>query len=636
MRLIVLDFETFYSPQHTLTKMLPVEYIMSPETELQTLAVMDGAGSPIDLYVGEAEIKRWAQETDFSDAMVVGHNLAGFDGLILAWRLHVNPKAWCCTRALALQMGLAQVGSGRVSLKHLALHFGLPDKLDFEATDTKGKRVRDFSPEELEALLEYNKHDTWLCYELFRRLAPQVGTRSLRLIDLTIRMATQPTFRMDTDLLQEAQEAIRADMDRSLEEIGTELADAAAGGLSVVELRELARSTLASAPKFAKLLQSRGVPVPMKPSPSNPDKQIPALAKTDAAMLALLEHDDEQIAAAAAARLQVSSTMLQTRIDSFLTVSQYMGNRMPICLQYYGAATGRWSGTMKLNHQNLPRVGKKPKRADVLRKCLLAPPGHRVVVADLSGIELRVNHYLWQVQESMAMFDADPVNTDLYRTFASVLYNVAVDKVTDDQRQMGKIAQLQLQYGAGPVKFRDIARQWGAVIDEAEAARVVVSWREKYSEIVYGWRCCTRALPLIADGVEGAPIDPWGLCVTAKEGIRTPQGMVRYPNLHRDEKQWLYGATARSKPIKIYGAKMVENLVQHLAREVMADMLLQISKRYFIAHTVHDEAVLVVPEAEAEEALQFVHGVMRSGVHWFPQLPTWSSGGTGRSYGEAK
>ena len=152
---------------------------------------------------------------------------------------------------------------------------------------------------------------------------------------------------------------------------------------------------LSSAPKFAKFLESINVEVPKKISPTT-GKEIPALAKTDEDFIALQEHDNPLVATASNARLDAKSTLLQTRIKAFISAAEaHPQKKVPIPLKYYGAdTTGRWSG-WAYNPQNLPRVNPYyPKPSDALRKSLIAPKGHKVVVADLSGIELRVNHFL--------------------------------------------------------------------------------------------------------------------------------------------------------------------------------------------------------------------------------------------------
>jgi len=638
---IYIDFETFWSQDHSLTKIHPVEYVMHPETEIQSVAIKEGNDGETFVLFGEDEIQAWADRTDFSNAVLIGHNMAGFDAMICAWRFGIEPKAWSCTLAIARALGYAKTVGG--SLKKVAADLELGAKLDLEATNTKGKKLADFTPEEIERMREYNVVDTDLCAGIFNKLAPKLGVRELKLIDMTIRMLVSPQFHMDEALLKRTLQSVQDEQEATLLKVAEALMPEVAGGMKEADLVEESKKILASAPKFAKFLISKGVPVPMKQSPSNPEKQIPALAKTDEEFLALQEHEDFEVAAAASARLGVKSTILESRIEQFLRCGRAIGGRMPIALNYYGAdTTGRFSGTMKMNQQNLPRVNpKSPKPSDALRKCLLAPKGKKVVVADLSGIELRVNHFLWKEPDSMKLFQADPEKADLYKDFASKLYKKPWDEVTKAERQVGKVAHLGLGFGAGPATFQKVARLMGGVdLNLEESEEIVSKWRNEYGRIASGWRTCHDALPNIHYNHYNIDIDPWGLCKTAEGGIKTPLGMIRYPDLRQEineeagRTEWVYGHGR--KKARIYGPKITENLVQHLAREALCDMMLKIQERYPIAHTVHDEVILVVDEDEAQEALEFMQGIMRGGVTWWPELITWSEGDIASDYGSAK
>jgi len=642
MKLITFDAETYWSQTHSLTKMNPAVYVMHPETEVQSAAIKINDEDTFVLF-GD-ELTQWIRDTDFSDTMLLGHNMSGFDAAILAWRFKVKPKAWACTLAMARHIGAAQQAGG--SLKALAAHYGVGAKLDLEATNTKGKKLADFTDEEIEAMREYNKVDTDLCHALFKRMLPEVDTRALKLIDMTIRMMTEPKFVLDRPLLERTLVEIDRKKHDTLLAVGREISPMESGVEEDV-LIELARATLSSAPKFAKLLESRGVPVPMKLNKKG--KEIPALAKTDEGMQALVEHEDEDVAMLAEARLGVKSTQLETRIKSFLDVGAACRGRLPVFLNYAGAGkTLRWSGAFKLNQQNMPRIGKKPQLTDALRKSLRAPKGHKIVVADLSGIELRVMHFLWQVGYSTEMYRADPAETDLYVDFAAhKLYHKPESEVTKEERQIGKVAHLQLQFGSGASKFVFMTKTMGGVeITEEESQNIVDVYRASHPEIVHGWRVMTGALTAILHGTVGMELDPCGLCHTIEGGIESPRGRLYYPNLKCERNpetgymEWTYDErspkTRKVEPVKIYGAKLGQNLVQYLAREVMCDMMLDIQKIAPIIHTVHDEVILAVPESEAEDTLDEVQRIMRSGVSWFPDLVTWSDGSVADNYGEAK
>ncbi len=648
---IYLDFETFYSTTHTLSRMSPTEYVQHPDTEIISVAIREG-NEPTYVLFGEEKIKRHLQDMDWSDKMAVGHNMSGFDAMILAWRFGIKPKMYGCTAAMARskysKTGVSVGGKflTGVSLKKLAAELRIGAKLDLEATNTKGKHLCDFSPDELAQMEEYNKVDTDLCAELFFKLAKGFPKAELMQIDMTTRMLVEPKFELDYAMVNKALEDVKAEKASALNDLYNQLFEHTERVARILEgnhpePEEYVRMTLASATKFGELLRLRGVKVPMKQSPTNPAKMTPALAKTDDAFIALQDHEDPIVAAAARVRLEVKSTLLETRLQAFIKAADACGGRLPVPLKYAGAdTTGRWSGE-QYNMQNLPRINpKSPKPSDALRNSLRAPKGHKVVVADLSGIELRVNHFLWKVKQSMDLYNND-VEADLYKSFAAARYGIDESEVTKDQRQLAKIAQLGLGFGAGAPTFRKVAKLMGGLdLSEAESLEVVTAWRDTYHDIVKGWKSFQNSLPNIAQGIESA-IDPWGLCITEKNAVRLPSGRkIHYPNLIKEsdngKTEWWYGS-GRSRA-RIYAGKGVENLVQALARDVIAEHALTMFKRtgYRPSLAVHDELVYIVPETVAQDVLDELQGIMRKGVSWWPELITWSEGDVGDTYGEVK
>lgn len=641
MQVVTIDFESFYSVTHSLSKMPPIQYVMHPDTEIMSMAIKVN-NQPTEVYLGD-EIEPALRRIDWSDSFVLGHNMSEFDALILSYRYGINPKQWGCTQAMARPF-FAKIRS--LSLDSLCEHFGIPQKDKEALENVKGKRLADLTPEELHRYREYNKGDVDKCFEIFLKLKPLFNKRELFVLDATIRMATEPAFELDFKMLEEELKAEQERKHLLLLDVAT-LIGAYKPGMDDDEAAEAARKTLASASKFSELLRAVGVEVPMKYSKTDETKLIPALAKTDEEFIALTEHDDPLISGAAQARLGVKSTLLETRIQRFM--DNTVGGKLPILLSYYGAdTTGRWSGSGKLNQQNLPRIPRNkdgsivPKPTNVLRLGLRAPKGYKVVVADLSGIELRVNHFLWQVPVSMKLFQDDPEKADLYKDFAAALYNVDRDQVTKEQRQIGKVAHLGLGFGAGAATFQVVAKQQGGVdLTEDEAKHIVHLWRTTYAEITAGWKTCHASLPAIYEGTEQA-IDPWGLCYTMQGGIKTPQGQILYPELRADtnevsgKSEWLYGA-GRHKA-RIYAGKIDENIVQHLAREIIVDNALAVYREtgFRPKHTVHDELIYVVPTSEADALLDTLQSHMRTPPTWWPELVTWSEGDIADTYGDAK
>ena len=639
MKIATVDLETYWAVGHSLTKMSPIAYCMHPDTEIISCAFKFG-NDPTVVVFGEQAVIDYCNSVDWSQYWVVGHNMSGFDAMILSWRLGVNPKLWGCTLAMARPIHAKDVG---LSLAKLVAHYGLGYKDQSALIATKGKNLCDFSDDEIDEMRIYNAADVDQCYGLLLKLIPQTRKEEVKLVDMTIRMLVEPTFESDATLLANTlteegvrKKAMLVEAARKMDvyEIGMDDDEAASAALTV----------LSSAAKFAAFLRTIEVDVPTKVSPTT-GKEIPALAKTDEGFLALQEHDDPLVATAAAARLDAKSTILQTRIQAFMDASNaHPAKKVPIPLKYYGAdTTGRWSG-WGYNPQNLPRVNPyNPRPSDALRRSLTAPPGHKVVVADLSGIELRVNHFLWKVPSSVKIYQAEPEKADLYKDFASRLYDIDYDDVTKVQRQVGKVAHLGLGFGAGYVTFQKVAKLMGGVdITEEESRDIVDKWRGEYNEITVGWRTCHAALPTIMRGAEGNAVDPWGMVVPVAEGLKTPKGLIRYPDLRTEvneddnRKEFVYGH-GRNKA-RIYAGKIDENIVQHLARCVIADNALTVQRltKMNPALMVHDELVYIVPEDEAEQTLDVVQQVMRTPPEWWPELVTWSEGDIADTYGDAK
>jgi len=637
VKLIVGDFETYWSQTHSLSKMSPIDYVMHPDTEVISLSLKID-DEPTRVWFGEAAIRKRLQAQDWSDVMLVAHNMSAFDAMLFAWRFGVNPKVWGCTLAMARPLHSKTCGN---SLAKLVEHYGLGVKDNTALLNTKGKHLCDFTNTELLAMEEYNRDDTDQCHGLFQALKKHYNAEELWQIDSTIRMLVEPKFMLSRQVLDKALSDVRIQKQQALAQMASVLYEMEVDDNPAVE--EVVRSKLASTAHFSKLLRARGVRVPMKQSPSNPEKRIPALSKTDEAFLALQEHEDPVVALAASTRLDVKSTILETRLETFTAVGKTLKGKLPIPLHYCGAdTTGRWSGFL-YNPQNLPSVNPdKPKLSDALRKSMRAPKGYKVVVADLSGIELRVKHFLWEVPSSMALYQASPDKADLYKDFAHRLYKVKLEEVTKPQRQIGKVAHLGLGFGAGGGAFQKVAKTMGGVdLSLEEAQAITTQWRLEYENIVLGWRRCHEMLQFISQE-DRVVIDPWSLMETSAEGIHLPSGrVIRYPLLREEvnengRSEWVYGTDRHQA--RIYAGKVTENCVQALARDVIAGNAYQMYKQTKLRPSlaVHDELVYIVPESDAVAALETLQTIMRTPPNWWPQLITWSEGDIADNYGDAK
>lgn len=664
MNLVTVDWETYYDTEYSLSRMSPLEYVMDDRFEAISVSIKVNDGRTAT-YFG-SDTHRGLATVDWTKAFVVGHNMLAFDCYVMAYRFGINPAMWGCT--LAMARAILSKTHPRLGLGSLVESFGLGVKNNAILTQTKGRRLSQFTPDEIRRMGIYNAEDTDQAYGVFKILRKHFSAKELWHIDACIRMRTEPQFELDRGILETAASIERdrkfkalLDLFRMLNKEAPESERERASDMTEDERVAAVKTALSSSAKFAALLEARGVEVPMKPSPSNPNKEVPALAKTDEAMQDLQEHDDPVVAAAARCRLDVKSTLLETRIEKFLVAGKAAGGLLPIPLRPNGAdTTGRDSGE-EYNPQNLPRINKKnPKNTDALRKSLRAPKGKKVIVADQSGIELRVNHFLWQVASSMALYRASPDKADLYKAFAARLFAILQEQVDKDQRQLGKVAQLGLGFGAGAPTFKRVAKNMGGLVIPLDrtpdmpasmmsATETVQMWRGEYQEIAGregGWKMCAIGIMDVFRGSENA-VDPWGLVHTSSHGFVLPSGrIIRYPELHeeddghwpdgRPKKSWFYGV-GRAKA-RITGPKACENIVQALARDSIFDVCYEFFRMTGLrpALRVHDELVYVVDEGKAEELLHLLQALLRQPPKWWPDLVTWSEGDIAGTYGDAK
>lgn len=649
MHLLTLDFETFWSKTHTLTKMSPIEYVMHPETEIISCSAKVNDGQTVCVF-GEGEVHKLLVDCDVDDSLAIAHNMSLFDSMLLAWRLKLKPRMWGCT------LSMARPSLGRVlpnlSLATLVKHFGLGEKKADILVKTQGKHLADFTPQELAEMRVYNCDDTEQDYGVFKNLRPMVSNREMWTIDSNIRMLVDDAFVLDQGLLEAALVREQRNKRKTLIALASMLWPDREQGPDVNEevLATQVKRELMSAPKFSALLESQGVEVPMKPSPKDEEKMIPALAKTDPGFTELLESDNEIVQAAAAARLEMKSTLLETRIQSFLATGAVREGRLPIPAKYWGAHTGRDSGDL-YNALNLPKIlhdkdGKiVPKLSNALRLSLRAPKGKVVIVADLSGIEMRINHTLWKVRYSTELWKTRPT-ADIYKPTAAGYFNIAESEVDTHQRQFGKVLQLACGFQCWGPSFKAFARKYNLHLTDEQAIDGVVGWRNLTPEIADrdngGWAQCHRALDYIIAGRQ-VNIDPWGLTHTCAEGIVLPDGnLIRYHDLRQvvDDRNgrpaYKYGRGRHTR--FIYGGKTDENIVQALGRVILMDNVREFWRRtgLWTALRVYDEAVYIVDEAEAEALLNELLAIMRTPPKWWPQLVVWSEGDMAPAYGLAK
>jgi DNA polymerase len=386
--------------------------------------------------------------------------------------------------------------------------------------------------------------------------------------------------------------------------------------------------------KFAARLLELGVTPPMKQSKANPDKETYAFAKSDKAFTDLLESDDADVQALVAARLGVKTTIAETRALKFLETAKR--GPLPVYLNFWGAkTTGRYSGGNSINWQNIPARGPSAGLRDALR----APDGYTVLVGDSSNIELRT---------VMALAGQDDVTeklrngVDLYCDFASKLFGREITKKDKAERFLGKTAMLGLQYGAGAARFQEMVRlakrsdPGVELIDLARAYKIVDLYRSVHYKVVELWKRCDKViLPDIANGCTMTNVDVNGWFVTQWDGFGRPgEPGVMYNELSHDGKDWTY--TMGRQRVNLHGAKVVENLSQHAAMQIVMWQTARINQRYPVKLSVHDEAVCVVRNEELAEARAYMEECLSLTPKWCRSIPVSCETGVGPSYGDAK
>jgi len=194
----------------------------------------------------------------------------------------------------------------------------------------------------------------------------------------------------------------------------------------------------------------------------------------------------------------------------------------------------------------------------------------------------------------------------------------------------------------GAAKFKKQLKTFGVEVSEEEAQSIIDVYRTSYPAIPKLWKKAGRVLETIIDN----QTEEFGrndiLVVEGAKGIRLPNGLyLRYPNLRKQnnddgKSEYVYD-TKKGKatvPNRIYGGKVVENLCQALARIIIGEQMLLISKKYKVAMTVHDAIGCVVPEGDVDIALENIQMFMRVRPAWALELPLNCEAGAGKSYGE--
>lgn len=660
--LVVIDFETYWdSKTYTLSKMGPIEYVRNEKFTPQLCAFTLSNGSCcVDCSVVEHERLRTTFENlDTHDVAWCGHNMHGFDSLILSEFFDFHPQKIYDTIAMMRWTGLSRVC--RESHAALTEFLGNGNKAAGTVVSDHKQWPDDFTPEERAFFIQYCKDDAGQCYQNAQAMLPYMTPDALRFMSITARMATEPSFVLDEDLLLEYLSDLDAAADKARQEL-----------MAMFSFQTNADmlAALRSADKFADMLRSLGVEPPLKESAAKTktkreklqlaaDAGRPgaaeelenmqpvmtyAFSKTDVDFVLMQDHPDPRVALLVRTRLQLNSSIDRSRAETLLKFAR-MHKPLPIMLGAWLAHTGRYSAgasadagtkTDKLQFQNLSKRDPSKRK---LRQAIKVPKGKVVVACDSSQIEARGLAF---VANEVGLLTQFREGRDPYSELAETIFGVpwqdikagakAGDKQMKMYRNTGKTGILSCGYGVGHHKYSNTLLRQGIHLHEDldrhhELARYAHGiYRAAHPNIVAFWKTAENVLEAMLRGESGTfggpnndiytfgimPVGPrTDLCVPS---VRFPSGYIlRYPGLRaerndRGKWQFLYDTYkgASKIPTHIYGGAFTNNLVQGLS---FVDVIMYQGCRMDeagikLACNIHDAWASVVPEEQGEYVKQ--------------------------------
>ena len=596
--LVTLDFESYYDPKVSLTKMSVMEYIKHPMFKVWGVGIKVN-DEPTEWY-GEDETEAALDDINWEEAFLVCHNTP-FDGYLLTQLYGHKPLYYIDTAAMARGRWPGQ--SAR--LKDVAERCFPNDESMRKGEELiNAKGIYDLPPDIEESLAGYCIQDVDLTYAIYNKLWTEFPEVELEVIDLTTRMFCEPKIVVNVDKTQCFLDQARLASTTAIEQSG------------------LDRSTLASNQKFAAWAEEQGLKVPTKTSPTT-GKTIPAFGKNDAAFRQWTQQNPE-FSHVFAGREAVKSRLNETRAKRFIDSTNAEGC-IPAPLRYYAAHTGRFGGTEKINLQNLPRNSE-------LRRVLEAPEGKLMYVADLSNIESRMLAWLAGQDNLLEMYF---YGADVYSSFASDLYNRPITKADEIERFVGKTAILGLGYGMGAQKFMATLKSANIDLPFEECNEAVNAYRSKYPAIPALWEQSERILRQTLSMKDGEKFAYQYKClIAAPSAIMMPNGMgLRYHDLQLISNGKLSYKSGKKTEFT-YGGKIAENIIQALARIVICEQMLAIQQlpEFEVVLTVHDEIIAISDDTNPQERMDTMLSVMRTAPTWASDLPLDAEGGWDKCY----
>lgn len=610
-------------------------YVEAPDFEILLMSYAFG-DDPVEVWDFTKDgLPPWlAGSLTDPNVIKVAHNCQ-FERACLhkAFDIYSPPVQWMDTMHLAAMNGLPmtlEAAGAALQLEQQKLDTGKALIRYFckpcAPTKANGGRTRNLpehAPEKWALFKEYNQRDTEAEREIFIRLRDTKLTPTERRVECLDARINERGVLIDRTLAEQAvhmDEAFKAEHSAEMKKLtGLENPN------SVSQLKAW--------------LAARGLPAQSLDKKSMPDLMKRAIDPTTKRVLALRQ------------MLGKSSTKKYTAMLNAACAD----GRIRGTLQYYGAArTGRWAGRiiqpqnfpqnhldqidkvraivrggdlegLELIYDNIPDV-----LSQLIRTAIVAAPGHTFLVADYHAIEAVCIAYLADEKWRLDVFAGDG---KIYEASYAQAFGVPKESVKkgSPERQKGKIMELALGYGGGPGALLAFgADKLGLNPDQLQ--ELVDKWRAASPKITAFWSACERAAKnalrnpgrtfKLANGCaylrdrnalrlilpSGRRLSYWGAWLDAENHIR-------FMGQNQTTRKW--------EKMETWGGRLVENIVQAFARDILAEAMLRLDDAGFpVVFSVHDE---VIVEALESASVADVQRIMAQPVSWAPGLDKYLS-----------
>lgn len=286
---------------------------------------------------------------------------------------------------------------------------------------------------------------------------------------------------------------------------------------------------------------------------------------------------------------------------------------------------------MVRGHKIVPTYGRRVTDVlkGMLRPALMPARGHVLIVADWAAIEARMNPWLSAHVTSEAKLDLFRTGADIYKHNASRTFNVPIEQIDKEQRQIGKVQELACGYGGGVGAFASMGRIYGVNLPEADSRRMVDAWRRANPWAVHYWQSLEsaylRAMKHPKSEFKAGRVtyyfDGQHLWYALPSGriLCYPYARLEDDGVSYAKASWKPAADAKEWPrARLWKGLAAENICQAAAADILRASLRQLDG--VVLH-VHDEIVLEVPASDADAAVAMLHSVMCTSPAWASGLP---------------